>query len=358
MNLLDRAQLRIGIERERNLAAMLKQLDHGADTLDVQQIREKLNPYIIEMRTVGIELPAGSFVYRTRKCTETFNPTLNIFLQDLSYPPPQLAQPGRANEMGKPVFYCSYSKEPTFFELPGLQTGCHIILSIWQTTKNLWFNNVGYTDAVFKLLGANRECPVWTRTGNASRPDKFSFELGVHDNVSNSSDFASVAYPRDAVRELFGSWFMRSSGRTKDGLYKISAAIAELHLGNIADKDTEFSGILYPSASMAANADNLAIQPKFVDQSLKFKKAVHVKIENRYGNKFDITKKNESISTLKNGTIVWLGRLLKWEVPPRSQLSFLGVAGRDSYGDYEIGTDGKYSHWLVKDRDGRIVEIS
>ena len=106
---------------------------------------------------------------------------------------------------------------------------------------------------------------------------------------------------------------------------------------------------------MAANGDNLAIQCNVIDNSVVFRKAIYLKIDEKSGNKFQITNKNNSIVTNSDGKLIWLGRILHWQVPPQQQYKFEVVTGSDGFGDYEIGKSGEQLHWKVTDQIGKEV---
>jgi hypothetical protein len=72
--------------------------------------------------------------------------------------------------------------------------------------------------------------------------------------------------------------------------YKLTVAIAELHLGTIIGHAVpQFAGLAYPSVRASANSDNLALLPWFVDQHLRFRKAVHVRRNTISNSTFSIT---------------------------------------------------------------------
>jgi hypothetical protein len=67
--------------------------------------------------------------------------------------------------------------------------------------------------------------------------------------------------PEDArsIRDYVASAFTDRTDRN----YALTAAIAEVHL-----RSDDVVGVMYPSITRNANADNLALQPSFVDQGL------------------------------------------------------------------------------------------
>ena len=106
-----------------------------------------------------------------------------------------------------------------------------------------------------------------------------------------------------------------------------------MHLGTIVSHKTQFSGILYPSVRMWANADNLALLPWAVDTQLEFRKAVHVLIKERKETTFEIDYKDEAHEFDASGTLNWLGRIRAWTVQPGQNAKCLFAPGPDLDGD-------------------------
>lgn len=109
-------------------------IDSNLRSLEIDQIKQRLDPVMIGY---SIETPIfdqGAFLYRARKIGPNFNKAVGIARKDLIYPPKHLAPLGRLNRAGQPMFYSSMHKESVFFEVPELKAGDELILTFWKTT--------------------------------------------------------------------------------------------------------------------------------------------------------------------------------------------------------------------------------
>jgi hypothetical protein len=215
-------------------------------------------------------------------------------------------------------------------------------------------NNIGYTEYVFQQLGAKRALPQWNPL--SSRNDQ-----AVVEQPRVPDDAVATVLSRDKSREVyeaFSRYFMSEVRPRETDKYKITAAIGELHLGEILNEKTSFAGVLYPSARMWANGDNLALLPWYVDTCLEFRKAVHVRIDNRTDTTFSITSLDTAKNLDSNGELAWLGRLPHWILTqPKEMVSFRDTPGMDNDGDYQTNKDGNPAHWVAFDSNtGQIME--
>lgn len=326
--------------------------------LEIDEIRELIRPL---MKGVSVEapiIPAGSFLYRARKIDASFNKNRKILLGDLKYPPPGISTLGRVNRDGQSVFYCSGSKEPAFFELPNLSNGHEIIISFWQTLEDMIVNNIGYTDYIFNKMGAKRVAPSWS----VKKIDNTQQEIIFHENaVSAEAKKAILSHDKNRIlRELMSEAFMDEVKDSEKYRYKLTIALAELHLMKIKNYTKQFAGIIYPSVRMSANGDNFALSPQFVDKDLLFKKATHIRINNKDKKSFSINNLDTAIELDDDGSLIWLGRLPHWVLnEPFQEAKFTVIEGRDEYGDYERSKDGLPCHWVAVDsKTGEIIKRS
>jgi hypothetical protein len=188
------------------------------------------------------------FVYRARLITPSFNKSSGITRKDLIYPPAHVARLGRLNRAGHPVFYCSLHKESVFFELPDLRAGDEIVLTFWKTSQKMIVNNIGYTGFAFEQLGATRTPPHW-----GSQPtthDSTEATVTLPEIPEEVRDFALSKDQSREIKEAFSKYFMRKVSANESFLYRLTVAIAEMHLGTIVSHKTQFAGILYPSVRM------------------------------------------------------------------------------------------------------------
>jgi hypothetical protein len=248
------------------------------------------------------------------------------------------------------MFYCSSSKEPIFFELGEIKSGDELILSSWQTRSRMLVNNIGYTQFVFSELGAKRQCPTWEEKGENG--------AAISVPIGGAELLASRLHEeeKDALRVELSKMFMQKIDSRSDSRYKLTAAIAEAHLGTVNESE-EFAGILYPSVRMWANGDNFALTPKFVNECLDFRRATRVRIEKCDATGFEFTSIECAREINEDGSLNWLGRVLHWQIPPGHTAVFVGTPGRDSDGDYSTSKDGSFGYWVVKDTStGQTIE--
>lgn len=335
--------------------SIFKHINDNLKELGVDEIRELIRPLMTGVTVEAPIIPAETFLYRARKLNNSFNKDQKILISDLLYPTADKATLGRLNRYGQSVFYCSSSKEPIFFELPNLSEGHEIILSFWQTSKPMIVNNIGYTEFIFTQLGAKRVAPSWS----VRKIDETRQKITFNENAI-PAETREIILSNDKnriLRELMSKEFMRDVPDSERHHYKITTALAELHLGEIRNHAQQFAGIIYPSIKMSANGDNLALIPDVVDQHVKFKKATHIKINKRDGNSFSINEIDEAIELNDDTSLKWLGRLAHWVLDkPFQEATCTATAGKDQYGDYGISKDGTPIHWVVVDnKTGEVI---
>ena len=326
---------------EANLAAV-----------DIDQIKQRLEHLLKGYSTESPVFDPGVFLYRARKFGPRFNKSTGITYSDVTYPPKHLVPLGRLNRKEQPVFYASVHKESVFFELQDLKAGDELVVTFWKTTERMFVNNIGYTEPVFRRLGAERTPPQWGQA--MASPGSNKDHIGLS---TIPPEVLAMALSRDqnrANREAFSEYFMR----TDTDIYKLTVAIGELHLGTINERD-QFAGILYPSTRMWANGDNLALLPWYADNHLEFRKAVHVLITSRTETSFDINYEDTAHGFDASGKLKWLGRMPKWDVQPGQTAKFTVAPGLDEDGDYSVDKNGNVCHWeAVDDKTGKKIDPS
>jgi hypothetical protein len=327
--------------------SVFEKIDAELLTLEIDGIKQMLQPLMIGY---GIESPIfypGAFLYRSRKFGYCFSKSDGITKKDLIYPPKDIARLGRLNRAGSPVFYASMHKESVFFEIGDLNSGDELIITFWKTTEAMLVNNIGYTQYAFENLGAKRAVPQWGPRGNDPGATKETVGL-----ATLPKEIADIAMSKDQARDLkeaFSEYFMRKVSADEIFRYKLTMAIGEIHLGSIVDRKTQFAGILYPSVRMWANGDNIALLPWFVDNHLEFRKAVHVRIKGRTETTVDIDYIDAAHQFGSDGKLVWMGRVKNRTLKPKQGARFLFAPGVDADGDYYISKDGSPAHWEATD---------
>ncbi|MCA8831774.1 RES domain-containing protein [Hymenobacter pini] len=206
----------------------LRHLDlrqHSIDDL-AARVRELLEGQPLRCLT----FEPGLLLYRGLPCTE-----LPHQLADVSYPPAEHVHHNqRANRAGVPMFYCSATWHPPFFEAH-VQPGDHIVITRWQTQQPLRILSFGYADT----------CPDDPHTNRDHALEKALRDLA--DPVREVAAFLTRAFTRTVTDD-------------NSHHYRLSIAIAEAcQLGDA------FDGLLYPSAAMTSPAHNLALHPSCLD---------------------------------------------------------------------------------------------
>lgn len=336
--------------------SVFKYINDNNKQLGVEEIRELISPLMNGLIVDAPIIPAGTFLYRARKIDNFFNKDHKILLNELQYPPSDKATLGRLNRDGQSVFYCSASKEPIFFELPNLSDGHEIVIGFWQTLDDMIVNNIGYTEFIFSKMGAKRFIPSW----GVRKIDDTLQEITLNENsVFAKAKEEILSHDKNRVlHELISKEFMREVGESDSHLYKLTTAIAELHLRGIKNYKKQFAGIVYPSIRMSANGDNFVLTPQFVDEYLEFKKASHIRITKKDGNSFSIKKLDAAIGLNDDESLKWLGRLPRWVLnKPFQEARCTVTAGKDKNGDYETNKAGTPCHWVVVDKKtGEVLE--
>jgi RES domain len=332
-------------------------VESNIHALDVDEIKQALQPLMLGYQIRSPIVDPGTFLYRARKLGPTFNKVHGITKEQLIYPPKEKALLGRVNRAGSPVFYASVNKESVFFELPDLNTGDEVVLTFWKTTERMLVNNIGYTEFAFRQLGAKRAVPTWA-------PASPMPSGGIDSTVRLSTippEEVIQALSHDENRELkeaFGKYFTRQISPDESFRYKLTVALAEMHLGNIAASASQLAGILYPSVRMFANGDNLALLPWFVDRHLEFLKAIHVQIKGRTVDTFNIDYLDAAHGFDAVGNLAWLGRNRAWSLKPGQTAQIQVVAGRDEDGNYVHAADGSPIYCVATDlQTGEVLQM-
>lgn len=339
--------------------ALFDEIEAKIDALDIDEIKRRLEPLMIGFQIASPVFDAGAFVYRARQLGPKFGKEAGITRADLIHPPASKTTLGRLNRVGQPVFYGAMHKEAVFFEMPGLKAGDELIVTFWKTTERMFVNNIGYTEYAFEKLGAKRPVPVW----NAKQQQLASTEQSLP-LATLPKEVAEKAMSKDDGREFkeaLSRYFTQQVNDDENYRYKLTAAIGELHLGDlhgVNDKNAKFAGVLYPSVRMWANGDNIGFQPWFVDNHLEFRKAVHIRIKERRETAFDIDYLDAAHGFDGTGNLKWLGRVKNWTLNKAFQKArAVFEPGIDADGDYSISADGQPAHWVITDVDtGEVIE--
>jgi hypothetical protein len=222
-------------DSDQALAARVKRQLASLRRLDLRQhsiedLRERVQMLLEDQPLRCLEFAPGLLLYRGIPCE---NPPPR--LADVGYPPAELVpHDQRANRAGQPLFYCSATWHPPFFEAH-VQPGDRILISRWRTQRPLRILSFGYADRCADDPHADRDRAL--RQGLVQLPA-----------------------PARQVAAFLTHAFTQTVQDDSRHHYRLSIAIAEAcQLGQA------FDGLLYPSAAMSSPAHNLALHPSCLD---------------------------------------------------------------------------------------------
>lgn len=238
----------------------------------IDELIEQLRPHTEGQSISAPTFPSGMLLFRRRVVKSAST------IQELSYPPAHLTQIGRLNRAGQPLFYASSSRSAVFFET-AIETATPLLISRWRTKAPMLLTHIGYHTNTFELLGSKRTVAGWDgkTSPHASAPESEKTWYG----------YSRLFSQRVPISHEFR--------------YKLSVAAAECMLGSM------MAGILYPSISMWANADNIALRPEWVDVNLRFVGVEKIRIDAVEGKQISFT--TVDYATSPDGVFLeWKGR--------------------------------------------------
>lgn len=220
-------------------------------------IRRRIGGYTVAIGSV----PTKNRLYRGRVCLERPGT-----IAEISYPKPEIVKrPGRANRVGKSMFYCSLGAFPVLSELR-VKIGDLVTLSEWGLTEPLWMHSLGYHPEALAAMRA----PISAQRARMVNP------------IPNETR------RNDRLRAKMSAAFTREVIEGEEYRYSETIAISELLLdgagqiptaGPGAPRRERTAGVVYPSIQMRALADNVAILPEFADSSLQVRRMHYIRVE-------------------------------------------------------------------------------
>lgn len=263
------------------LVATLRSSDLATAAID-DLVRE-LRPYMAGVVVQAPQFKPGMLLFRGRLCDMVAS------VRELTYPPAELTEIGRANRPRRPLFYASPSRSAVFFELP-VKEGALLLVSRWRTRMPMLLNHVGYHVNIFEELDSNRRVAGW-------------------DGKTSPHDMHLRSEP---VLNQLGQLFTERVPDGQEFRYKLSAAVAECMFG------TPVAGILYPSIAMWANADNVALQPTWADANLDLVGVEAIRVNSIDGTKLHVNVVDYATSS--NGKdLDWKGRGPIWQLKEQGE---------------------------------------
>jgi hypothetical protein len=185
------------------------------------------------------------------------------------------------------------------------------VLAKWVTLAPMLLHDLGYTEQVLTRAGSRRVLPENHRA---------FYEACLDDHGRAIRDFVALAFTEPSAVN-----------------YSRTAAIAEFHL-----RADEFSGLLYPAVSKAANVDNLALRPAFVRDGLQLATAQLVVIDQVGDNGSVGGVVLADLSSVEaDGRLRWTFREAGSPVPPGGSYAFRARQCLRSQSPGEILVEGK-----------------
>ena len=272
-------------EKVSQLIGEIEALDLRTET--VGGIQALVNILLDGFPTSAINILPGQYIHRTRICQKPDN------IRQVTYPPADFAVAGRGNEPGKPRFYGSIGRSVPFFEL-NPKVGDKIALSLWRTTGDMLLNRVGFTRESSISLGSKREL----------------------DKLYNPAGFLQELNEAELMVNAFlAKWFVKKTTPEETDLYKMTAAIANILMGGGV-----FAGLVYPTVKMFGNADNLLLDPTFVDRSLQLVSIEYIEIMENAGVNYTTELLDTAVNWDESGNIEWSGKQLGWNYKEVSKI--------------------------------------
>jgi hypothetical protein len=318
-------QSKFDLQAARAAMETIRVLDLNAITID--KIKELLNPIFCGYAVTAPQFNPGLPLY-----SGLAGKPMNIV--DISYPSAHLAPLGLANRQGEPILYCCTTREAALFELRP-RAGDTVTLVHWVTSAPALLNHIGYTRRVFDLLGSDRDVPSWR---------------------NNTATIAEAEL--EEVIEFLADIFTRTVPPAEEQLYKkLTTAVAEMLFA--ADP---FDGLLYPTLAMRANADNVALKPRFVDNHLRFLKAEFIQIAAIRDFAFDISALDTAREIGPKGTIEWYITSMDGNTALSKRYGTVGWQEflrqkKDILNDYDSAKESN-AHRAVQTEHGNVGEAS
>ncbi|WP_133272058.1 RES domain-containing protein [Hymenobacter radiodurans] len=225
-----------------------------------------------------LDFDAGLLLYRGTPCEK-----LPHRFADVSYAPAErVKNDQRANRAGVPMFYCSATWHPPFFEA-GVKKGDQIIISRWQAREPLRIAGFSHADLCADDPHSDREKVLRKALKQLPEPERLMTEF-------MTGCFTQPIKPGEEHR------------------YRLSIALTEaLGLGE------KFDGLLYPSAAMNSPSHNLALHPHCIDeQKLVLQYVEHVSVNRVETETIDVCSLNFARGVAPGEKLHWLNKPGNW----------------------------------------------
>jgi hypothetical protein len=237
-----------------NLLSRSQVYEKDIDTLK-RYLRYKLGGYKVAIK----EVSTGNRFYRA-----VLWPGRPTQVKQLGYPPIEKAGLSRAARAGQQMFYASSAPPAVFSEVRAVQ-GHLLAISEWRLREPLWMHNLGYHPLALFRLGVR----------SSSRRNDFS------------SPIPEETKKNERIRKALSLSFIEDILPGSEYRYKQTVAINEMFFDRaeplpiFADgpRFNRAAGTVYPTVRLLGAADNVAMQPFFVDRCLELRSVTYVHLE-------------------------------------------------------------------------------
>jgi|GEM_PF-3568604 len=233
----------------------------------LEDVRKAYYKKLTHFPITGIPLGRSAYdkfdIFRARVINEEVEDITKV--STFGAPPPELANGGRANWPGKPVFYGADRPYGALAELKRTELGNEFYLSKWNfdlsQTENQYIN-IG--PLLFDNMSSGN--PWHVLVENKENP----YQEVINEIGKEKSD--SLSHLNCQVSKLFTS--------PNEKHYPITAFIAHQYIYSNAPEDNEvsFPIIIYPSVENKLDSCNFAIHPGFVKGYMYPTTFFHVKV--------------------------------------------------------------------------------
>ncbi len=253
---------------------------------DLDTIKSWLRWKIGGYRVMINDTRAGNVIFRGVVAAE-----MPATINRISYPPAELVTKlGRANRIGHSLFYSSVAGPACFYELKAI-AGQRIALAKWTVLEPLWMHNLGFHPHALKRLGV-------TDSGRARFAHPIPNESKENERMRLQLSLAFTANVPDGSEHLY-----KQSIAIFENLFDKAEALPTPTGGSRFNRP---AGVVYPAMQLRGAADNLALFPQFVDQTLRLESVQYLLVEEA-----DPTRSAYTLLTLatsnssNNGTLLW-----------------------------------------------------
>lgn len=228
----------------------LRSLDLRRDGVSVDNLRSRLFDLLENYASRTIYLQSNVNIFRARRKPKGEGEELFRHIRELWYPKPScLTRPGRLNNIGQPLFYCSTDPGTSIFEI---RPEVGDLVAVLECEAIAGASPVLIAVDIYEQLG---------RLGV-----KIDEEPGGDSLRDLRKSIGSSAWQKNRLIEVFISdEFKKVVAEGYEYEYKLSIAMAEF-LFDFGGDSFGVDGIAYPSVRSDLRNVNIALLPRAVDR--------------------------------------------------------------------------------------------